>query len=62
LKNIILFIGVILGTVGLVVGGMAIGHGDRTGWLYLLLALFCFVLAAALGQRFRDIVRRGPDA
>ena len=56
MKNIILFVGVILGTVGLVVGAVAIGHGDRTGWLYLLLALFCFVLAAGLGRRLRGPV------
>jgi uncharacterized membrane protein YdjX (TVP38/TMEM64 family) len=62
LKNIILFIGVILGTVGLVVGGMAIGHGDPNELAVSALSALLFCLAAGPGQRFRDIVRRGPDA
>jgi CDP-diglyceride synthetase len=63
MKNILLFVGAILGTVFLVAGVVAIGRHDRAGWLYLLLALFCFVLAADPGGRLRDlVVRRRPDA
>jgi len=63
LKNILLFVGAILGTVFLIAGVVAIGSHDRSGWLYLVLALFCFVLAADPGGRLRDfVVRRGPDA
>ena len=63
MKNILLFVGAILGTVFLIAGVVAIGSHDRSGWLYLVLALFCFVLAADPGGRLRDfVVRRRPDA
>jgi hypothetical protein len=62
LKNTILFVGAILGTVFLVTGVVTIGRDDRTGWWYLVLALLCFVLAGVPGQRLRDfVVRRRPD-
>lgn len=63
MKNIFLFVGAILGTVFLVTGVMALDHHDRSGWLYLLLALFCFVLAGDPGGRLRNLVaRRRPAA
>jgi hypothetical protein len=63
LKNIILFVGAILGTVFLVAGVVTIGRHDRTGWWYLVLALLCFALAGGPGQRLRDFVfPRRPDA
>jgi len=63
MKNILMFVGAILGTVFLITGVVTIGRSDRTGWLYLVLALFCFVLAADPGGRLRDfVVRRRPDA
>jgi hypothetical protein len=62
LKNTILFVGAILGTVFLVAGVVTIGRDDRTGWWYLVLALLCFVLAGVPGQRLRDfVVRRRRD-
>jgi len=63
MKNVLLFVGAILGTVFLVTGVVAIGRHDRGGWLYLVLALFCFVLAVDPGGRLREfVVRRRPDA
>ena len=58
LKNILLFVGAILGTVFLIAGVVAIGRHDRSGWLYLVLAPFCYVLAADPGGRLRDFVSR----
>ena len=60
MKNIVLFVGVILGTMFLVNGVVVIGRHDRTGWLYLLLAVFCFALAVDPGGRFRDLIRQRP--
>ena len=58
MKNIILFGGTIFGTIALVFGVVALGHHDRTGWLYLILAVFCFFLAIGPGRR----MMRRPDA
>lgn len=61
MKNILLFVGAILGTVFLVAGIGALGRHDRTGWLYLVLALFCALLAADPGGRLRRLVVRRPN-
>ena len=58
MKNIILFAGTIFGTVALVAGIVTLGHHDRTGWLYLVLAVFCYFLAIGPGRR----IMRRPDA
>jgi hypothetical protein len=58
MKNIILFGGTIFGTIALVFGVVALGHHDRTGWLYVILAVICFFLASGLGRR----IMRRPDA
>ena len=62
MKNLILFVGAILGTMFLVAGIVAIGRHDRSGWLYLVLSLLCSALAADPGGRLRNFVsRRPPD-
>jgi hypothetical protein len=58
MKNIVLFVGTILGTIALVFGVVALGNHDRTGWLYLILAVFCYFLAIGPGRR----MMRRPDA
>jgi hypothetical protein len=63
MKNVLLFVGAVLGTAFLIAGIVTIGRGDHSGWLYLVLALFCFVLAADPGGHLRDfVVTRRPDA
>ena len=58
MKNIVLFGGTIFGTMALVFGVVAFGHHDRAGWLYLVLAVFCYFLAIGPGRR----IMRRPDA
>ena len=63
MKNILLFVAAVFGTVFLVTGVVTIGRSDRAGWLYLVLALLCYVLAVEPGRRIRDfLVGRRPDA
>ena len=63
MKNILLFVAAVFGTVFLVTGVVTIGRNDHAGWLYLVLALLCYILAAEPGRRIRDfLVRRRPDA
>lgn len=54
MKNILLFVGVILGTVLLVAGFVAIGRGERSGWLYLVGAVAAFALASGPSRRLMD--------
>ena len=63
MKNIILFVGAVLGTVFLVAGIVTIGHDVRAGVLYLILAILCYIFAAGPGRRLIDFVsRQRPDA
>ena len=63
MKNIVIFVEAIYGTVFLIFGVVTIGRDNRTGWLYLVVAFLCFVLAAEPGRRLRDFAfRRRPDA
>ena len=63
MKNIVILLEAFFGTVFLIFGVVTIRHDNRTGWLYLVVALLCFALAGEPGQRLRDFAfRRRPDA
>jgi hypothetical protein len=55
-KNILLFVGVIIGTVLLVAGFVAFDRGEPGGWLYVVGAVAAFALASAPGRRLMDSV------
>lgn len=54
MKNILLFAGVLGGTMLLIAGLVAIDQGDRAGWYYVAAAVCAFALALGLGRRLRD--------
>lgn len=60
MKNFLLFVGVIFGTVLLVAGFNAISRGDSGGWMYVLGAVAAFALASAPGRRLLDSVLTPP--
>jgi hypothetical protein len=63
MKNIFLFVGVLLGTVLLIAGVVTIGHGDGSGWLYIIAAIFCVGLGLGLARRLQvPGSTKGPDA
>jgi hypothetical protein len=55
-KNILLFVGVILGTVLLVAGFVAFSRGEPGGSLYVVGAAAAFALASGPGRRLMDSV------
>lgn len=58
MKKIVIFGEAFFGTVFLTFGVVTIGRDNRSGWLYLVVALLCFVLAAEPGRRLRDFAYR----
>ncbi|MFA6165624.1 MAG: hypothetical protein WC700_03340 [Gemmatimonadaceae bacterium] len=54
MKNILLFTGVLGGTMLLIVGLVAIQQGARGGWYYVAAAVGAFALALAPGRRLKD--------
>ena len=63
MKNMVIFVEGFFGTVFLILGVVTIGRDNRTGWLYLVVALLCYVLAGEPSRRLRDFVgSRRPDA
>jgi hypothetical protein len=55
-RNVLLFVGFLVGT-GLLLGGvMALREDNRAGWLYLVGACAAFIFAFVPGRRLRDSV------
>ena len=54
MKNLVLFVGVLVGAALLVAGFVAIDRGDRMGWYYVGGAACAFVLATGPGRRLKD--------
>ena len=61
MKNILLFVGVVFGTVLLIAGVVALGRGDPASWLYFLGAAAAYALASAPGRRILDSVLGPPS-
>ncbi len=53
MKNILLFSGVLGGTMLLIAGLVAIEQGDRAGWYYVAAAACAFALGLGLGRRLK---------
>ena len=63
MKNILILAESIFGSVFIFFAAVTIRRDSRTGWLYLVVALLCFVLAGEPGRRLRDMAfRRRPVA
>jgi hypothetical protein len=60
-RNVLLFVGTVLGTGLLILGIIALNEGDPAAWRYIVGAVFAFTLALAPGQRLRNVIRP-PDA
>lgn len=62
MKNILLFTGVLGGTMLLIAGFVAIDQGDRAGWYYVVAAVLAFALGLGPGRRLkRALFPDGPD-
>ena len=54
MKNVLLFVGVLVGTMLLIAGLVAIDRGDRAGWYYVAGAVCAYALAVGPGRRLKD--------
>lgn len=63
MKNILLFVGVVMGTMFLVAGFTAFSRGEPGGWLYFVGAVAGYALASGPGRRIMDsVLSTGPRA
>ena len=56
-RNVVLFVGALLGAALLMLGIRGIAANEPNAWLYVLGAIFAFALAWLPGRRLRDINR-----
>jgi hypothetical protein len=58
MKNALLFLGSVVGTVLLIAGIVALGDGDPSGWWYICAAVLAYGLAMSPGRRIREALKR----
>lgn len=53
IRNVILFLGTLMGTALLILGIKGMVDGEANAWMYILGAVFAYALAITPGRRLR---------